>query len=82
MARAEVFVTLRRTMRDAQGATVETALRNLGYANVSNVRIGKFIELDLEGEDAALKAQVEEMCEKLLANPIIEDYRVTIRPTT
>jgi len=64
---------------DPAGATVERALPALGYTNVSQVHIGKTIRLvvDAADEEAAL-AQVKEMCEKLLANPVIEAYEVTI----
>lgn len=74
---ASIIITLKRSLFDAQGATVQRALHHLGYTNVKDLRIGKFITLELDGDDpAALKAQVEEMCQKLLANPIIEDFRV------
>jgi phosphoribosylformylglycinamidine synthase len=79
MARARVVITLKRTIMDAQGQTVEKALHNLGYANVEKLRIGKFVEMELnDGPKEQLQAQVEEMCRKLLANPIIEDFRVEI----
>ena len=79
MARARVIITLKRTIMDAQGQTVERALHNLGYQGVGNLRIGKYVEMELDGEAAdQLSAQVDEMCRKLLANPIIEDFRVEI----
>ena len=64
---------------DPQGATVERALPALGYDNVSDVSIGKTIRLVVDAVDeAAARAQVEEMCERLLANPVIEAYEITI----
>jgi phosphoribosylformylglycinamidine synthase len=64
---------------DPAGATVERALPALGYANVSRVHIGKTIRLAVDAPDAeAALAQVKEMCERLLANPVIESYEVTI----
>ena len=79
MAKARVIITLKTTIMDAQGQTIERALRNLGYEGVQNLRIGKYVEMDLSnGSDADLSAQVDEMCRKLLANPIIEDFRVEI----
>jgi phosphoribosylformylglycinamidine synthase len=64
---------------DPAGATVERALPALGYTNVSQVHIGKTIRLVVDAADAATAhAQVEEMCERLLANPVIESYEVTI----
>ncbi|MBI3920807.1 MAG: phosphoribosylformylglycinamidine synthase subunit PurS [Armatimonadetes bacterium] len=77
MAKVEITIQLKPTLMDAQGATINKALHNLGYDNVKGARIGKFIELEVEGEDVAqIEAQVREMCEKLLANPIIEDYQM------
>ena len=68
---------------DPQGATVERALPALGYANVSEVHIGKSIRLVLDAPDeAAARAQVVEMCERLLANPVIEAYEIELAPST
>jgi len=79
MAKAKIYVTLKKTIMDAQGQTVMHGLHNLGYKEVQSLRIGKYLEMELEGADsAALKSRVEEMCAKLLANPIVEDYRVDI----
>ncbi len=79
MYRAQVTITLKPTVLDAQGATVERALHNLGFQSVDGVRMGKHIELTLDAPDAdAARRQVEEMCQKLLANPIIEEYRVAV----
>ena len=64
---------------DPAGATVERALPALGYTNVSEVKIGKTIRLVVDAPDAeAARQQVKEMCERLLANPVIESYEVTI----
>jgi len=79
MAKARVIITLKKTIMDAQGQTVEKALHNLGYEDVQNLRIGKYVEMELNGAAGrGLPAQVDEMCRKLLANPIIEDFRVEI----
>lgn len=79
MAKARVIITLKQTIMDAQGQTVEKALQNLGYEGVQNLRIGKYVEMELNGAAGSdLSAQVDEMCRKLLANPIIEDFRVEI----
>jgi phosphoribosylformylglycinamidine synthase len=68
---------------DPQGATVERALPALGYENVSEIRIGKSIRLVVDASDeAAARAQVEEMCERLLANPVIEAYEITLAALT
>jgi phosphoribosylformylglycinamidine synthase len=76
---ARVEVTHLPGIADPQGATVERALPALGYANVSEVRIGKSIRLVVEADDSdAARTQVEEMCERLLANPVIEAYSVSL----
>jgi phosphoribosylformylglycinamidine synthase len=77
--RAHVEVTHLPGIADPAGATVERALPALGYANVSEVHIGKTIRLVVDAPDKeAAAAQVKEMCERLLANPVIEAYEVTI----
>jgi len=79
MAKARVIITLKKTIMDAQGQTVEKALHNLGYEGVENLRMGKYVEMDLNGAPKdKLPAQIDEMCRRLLANPIIEDFRVEI----
>jgi len=82
MAKVTVYVALKPTLLDAQGRTVETALRNLGYEGVEDVRIGKIIEMHVaDGRDtAAVKRGVASMCEKLLANPVTESYRIEVEP--
>lgn len=79
MAKARVIITLKKTIMDAQGQTAEKALHNLGYRGVSNLRIGKYVEMELNGAPREqLSSQLDEMCRRLLANPIIEDFRVEI----
>jgi phosphoribosylformylglycinamidine synthase len=76
---AHVEVSHRPGIADPAGATVERALPALGYTNVAQVHIGKVIRLVVDAADAdAARTQVEEMCEKLLANPVIESYEVTV----
>ena len=74
--KAKIHVTLKAGILDPQGKAIEQALATLGYASASNVRMGKYLELDLNEKDK-VKAEVEvkAMCEKLLANTIIEEYR-------
>jgi phosphoribosylformylglycinamidine synthase len=74
-----IYVTLKPTLLDAQGRTVEGALHNLGYEEVANVRIGKVIEMEMPGSDReAVHARARAMCEKLLANPVTESYRIEV----
>ena len=79
MSKASVFVKLKEGVMDAQGQVVSKALGSLGYGEVKSVRIGKLIEIELDGQDAeAARAKVDEMCRKLLANPVIEDYTIQV----
>ncbi len=76
---ARVHVTLRPSVLDPQGEAIRHALSAMGFDGVEGVRQGKVIDLDLAETDAeAAKARVAEMCEKLLANTVIEDYRIEI----
>jgi phosphoribosylformylglycinamidine synthase len=77
--RAKVHVFLKPGVLDVQGKAVEQALHGLGWAGVEHVRVGKTIEFDLPGADAqSAEAEVKAMCEKLLANTVIESYRVEL----
>jgi phosphoribosylformylglycinamidine synthase len=80
MAIAEIHVTLKSTLLDAQGATVLKALRQLGHGHVHNVRIGKHIQVEVDDalSGSALQSELELMCRQLLANPVIEDYSITV----
>ena len=78
MPQVKVYVTLKPTLLDAQGRVVQNALQSLGYEGVDQVRIGKYIEMDVDVEDASIDAKVKEMCDRLLANPVIEDYRFEV----
>ena len=77
--KAEVFVTLKKEVLDPQGDAVRRALDALGFDGVSSVRIGKFVEVEIDGSDRDAAAEhLEAMCQKLLANPVIEDFRFEI----
>ena len=74
---ARVYVTLKPGLLDAQGKTVKSALESLGFKGVEGVRMGKYIELHLNHANAAsAKKDVERMCQKLLANPVVETYHI------
>jgi phosphoribosylformylglycinamidine synthase len=77
--RAVVHVFLKPGVLDVQGKAVENALHGLGWTGVDNVRIGRVIEFDLRAADpSAAEGEVKAMCEKLLANPVIEGWRVEV----
>ncbi len=73
---ARVYVTLKPTVNDPQGLTIRGALHSLGFADVDSVRAGKYLEVRLSADDREqAEKQIAEMCRKLLANPVIEEYR-------
>ncbi len=77
--RARVFVTLKPSVFDPQGRTIAEALHSLGYAGVEDVRQGKYFELDLATTEAsAARSMAAEVADKLLANPVIESYRIEV----
>jgi phosphoribosylformylglycinamidine synthase len=77
--KARVHITLKEGVLDPQGKAIAHALATLGFAGVKDVRQGKYIEIDVDEKDAAqAKAKVAAMCEQLLANTVIENYRVDI----
>jgi phosphoribosylformylglycinamidine synthase PurS subunit len=76
MYSAKIYVTLKPTVNDPQGLTVKGGLHTLGYSNVQSVRIGKYMEVRIDEKDISkAEEQVREMCDKLLANLVIEDFR-------
>jgi len=79
MIRANIYVTLKKGVLDPQGEAVSRSLQVMGYQGVQEVRIGKFIQIVLDSDDSeAAGRQLEEMSDKLLANPVIEDFRIEI----
>jgi phosphoribosylformylglycinamidine synthase subunit PurS len=79
--RIKVFVTPRQGILDPQGRAVEAALANLGFPGVSDVHLGRYIVLALDAPSKeAAETTVRKMCEQLLANPTIEDYRFEVEP--
>jgi phosphoribosylformylglycinamidine synthase subunit PurS len=74
--RAKIYVTLRPSVLDPAGTAVQSGLEHMGYSNVEQVRIGKYIELTITAADqATAEQQLDRMCDQLLANPVIEAYR-------
>ncbi|MCI5044053.1 MAG: phosphoribosylformylglycinamidine synthase subunit PurS [Aquisalinus sp.] len=77
--KARVHITLRPSILDPQGNAIEGALAGLGFEGVSGVRQGKVIELELaDTDEAAARSKVEDMCKKLLANPVMENYEIEL----
>ena len=77
--RVKIFVSLKDGVLDPQGKAIERSLHTLGYEEALDVRVGKYLELNIEAPSRDVAAlRVREMCDKLLANPVIEDYRFEI----
>lgn len=77
---AQVYVTLRPSVLDPQGTAVRSGLKHMGYDNVEQVRIGKYVEVTLTAESAEdAKRQLDLICDQLLANPVIENYRFDLK---
>jgi phosphoribosylformylglycinamidine synthase PurS subunit len=80
MLEAEIYITLKKTVSDPQGLTIKHALESLGYQNLEEVRVGKLVTIKLSSKDKKkAKQKLDEMCQKLLANPIIEDYNLEMK---
>ena len=78
--RVTIFVSLKQGVLDPQGKAIERSLHSLGYDDVGGVRAGKVFELDIEAASRpAAELRIREICDKLLANPVIEDYRFDIK---
>ena len=78
--KAKIHVTLKQGILDPQGKAIEHALDSLGFKNAGNVRVGKYMEVDVDEKDKVkAEAEVKAMCEKLLANTIVEEYRYELR---
>ena len=78
MHKVKVYVTLRESVLDPQGTAVQKSLNSMNYQEVKDVRIGKYMELSIEKSDRDLDEVIRSMCEKLLVNTVIEDYRYEI----
>ncbi|WP_101845805.1 phosphoribosylformylglycinamidine synthase subunit PurS [Halobacillus sp. Marseille-P3879] len=77
MRKVKIYITLKEGVLDPQGKAVQNSLHSLEYNNVSDVRVGKYMEVMLE-DSKDIEQQVDKMCDELLANPVIEDYSYTI----
>jgi len=77
--KAKIIITPKKAVLDPQGKTVQNALAHMGYQGVGAVHVGKYMEIELAGEDAEVaRKQIDDACHKILSNPVIEDYRFEI----
>lgn len=74
--KVRVIVTPKETVLDPQGAAVREAMQHLGFDAARDVRIGRYLEIDLEGDAARHEPKLQQLCRELLSNPVIEDYRL------
>ena len=78
MKKVKVYVTLKESILDPQGSAVQGSLQKIGYVEVADVRIGKYLELTIADTDRDVDTIVKEMCEKVLTNTVIEKYRYEV----
>lgn len=80
---ARVYITLKPSVNDPQGLTIQGGLRQLGFESVADVRAGKYMEIRVdESDESEARERVSEMCRQLLANPVIEDFRFDLERAT
>lgn len=77
--KAKIIITPKKAVLDPQGKTVQNALAHMGYKEVGAVHVGKYLEIELTGQDKeTARRQLDEACHRFLSNPVIEDYRLEI----
>jgi phosphoribosylformylglycinamidine synthase PurS subunit len=76
--KAKIIITPKKAVLDPQGKTVQNALEHMGYHGIIAVHVGKYLEIELNGEREAVRKQLDEACHKFLSNPVIEDYRLEL----
>ena len=76
--KAKIIITPKKAVLDPQGKTVQNALEHMGYRGIDAVHVGKYLEIELNGEREAVRKQLDEACHKFLSNPVIEDYRLEL----
>ncbi len=76
--KAKIVITPKTAVLDPQGKTVQSALEHLGFRGIQGVHIGKYIEIEVEGDKESVKSQLDRACRSLLSNPVIEDFRLEV----
>ncbi|KAB2653566.1 MAG: phosphoribosylformylglycinamidine synthase subunit PurS [Verrucomicrobia bacterium] len=76
--KAKITVSPKKAVLDPQGKTVQNALEHMGYKGILAVHVGKYLEIEVEGDREIVRQQIDEACRKLLTNPVIEDYQFTL----
>jgi phosphoribosylformylglycinamidine synthase len=80
LPKVTIHILLKSGLLDTQGRTIEGALQAIGFQGIADVRVGKIIELEVSGTTEDAREQAKQMCEKLLANPVMESYRIEVDP--
>ena len=78
LMKAKITVSPKKAVLDPQGKTVQNALEHMGYKGILAVHVGKYLEIEVEGDREIVRQQIDEACRKLLTNPVIEDYQFTL----
>ncbi len=73
--KAKIVITPKKAVLDPQGKAVQNALEQMGYKGIQAVHVGKYLEIEINGDKENARQQIDEACHKLLSNPVIEDYR-------
>ena len=81
MFKVKIYIRLKEGVADPQGATIKHALDSLGYQGITKVKTGKYLQIQLNIEKEKIEQQIEDMCKKILVNPVIEDYEYEIEET-
>ena len=76
--KAKITVTPKKAVVDPQGKTIQQALEHMGYKGIQAVHVGKYLEIDVDGDRETVRRQIDEACHKLLSNPVIEDYHFVL----
>ena len=73
--KAKIIITPKKAVLDPQGKTVQNALEHMGYRGINAVHVGKYLEIEVNGDQETIRRQIDEACHKFLSNPVIEDYK-------
>jgi phosphoribosylformylglycinamidine synthase PurS subunit len=76
--KAKIVITPKKAVVDPQGKTVQNALEHMGYKGIGAVHVGKYLEIELQGDKETARKQIDDACHKILSNPVIEDYKFEI----
>jgi phosphoribosylformylglycinamidine synthase PurS subunit len=76
--KAKIIITPKKAVLDPQGKTVQNALQHMGYTGIGAVHVGKYLEIEVNGDKEAVRQQIDQACHRFLSNPVIEDYKLEL----